>query len=400
MSLDFSNVPLIDVHAHPFCLTREPTDFAMFASSGYCPGPKQPRYARTKMHYILMIDHLRRYYGMDEDTPDEEVEAERYRRYHTDHTTYYKGMLEDANIGVLCNEIGTPHSQPMFTEEENAYYATLVPQDQYCDIVRIERVFEELVPLKLPFEEYVKQFHIHTDRQIQIHNAVGLKTLVAYFSGLHIQDISDEQAKPAYEKYVLQGDDDFRAKKAVHDHLVCMGLEACIRNKMSMQIHVGFGPSAFCLLEDMNPLGLVEIIRSPRFLNKVPIVLLHACDPFIKEAGYLTSQFENVFCDFSSIGFVSVNCYSMIRTLMERAPVEKLLYGSDCVCFPETAWLAAKHGRSQLTKLLQDLVDEELLSEKRAQRFGEMMLCENALAVYPTLAERPTIRNYLKTKEA
>ena len=399
MSVDFSHVPLIDVHAHPFCLTREPKDFAMFASSGYRPGPKQAQYARTKMHYILMIDQLRRYYGMPEDTPDAEVEAERYRRYHADHTIYYKGMLEDANIGVLCNEIGTPHSQPMFTDEENAYYATLVPQDQYCDIVRIERVFEELEPLKLPFGAYIEQFHIRLDEQIRIHNAVGLKTLVAYFTGLRVQDISDEAAKPSYETYVLQGIDDPKAKKDVHDHLVCMGLEACIRHNMSMQIHVGFGPSAFCRLDDMSPLGLIEIISSPRFLNKVPIVLLHACDPFIKEAGYLTSQFQNVFCDFSSIGFLSVNCYGMIRTLMERSPVEKLLYGSDCVCFPETAWLAARHGRKELTRLLQDLVEEGLLTEKRAQRFGEMMLCENALAIYPTLADRPIIRNYLASKE-
>ena len=400
MRIDLSHVPLIDAHAHPFCQTREPKDFAMFASSGYCAGPKQPQYARSKMHYVLMIDALREYYALPEDTPDTEVEKERYRRYYGDPSGYYHAMLKDANIGVLCNEIGTPHSQPMFTKEENDYYSTLVPQEQYCEIVRIERIFEELEPLKLTFEEYVRQFQVHTDRQIELHHAVGLKTLVAYYSGLHVQDISDEAAKPSYERYVLQGIDDPKAKKDVYDHLVCMGLEACIRHDMAMQVHVGFGPSKFCLLEDMSPLGLLEIIRSPRFLNKVPILLLHACDPFIKEAGYLTSQFEAVFCDFSSIGFVSVNCYSMIRTLMERAPVEKLLYGSDCVCFPETAWLAAKHGRRELTRLLQDLVEEGLLTARRAQRFGEMMLCENILALYPELARRPLIRSYLDGKKA
>lgn len=398
MKLDFSYVPLIDAHAHPFCKTREPKDFAMFASSGYCPGPDQERYARSKMHYVLMIDHLRRYYGLPEDTPDAEVEAERYRRYGADPSGYYKAMLADANIGVLCNEIGTPHGLPVFTPEENAYYRTLVPEDQFCEIVRIERVFEGLAQEKLPFPEYVQQFHQRVDEQIRLHHAVGLKTLVAYFTGLSVRDITDAEARPSYERYILDGCDDPAAKKDVHDHLVCMGLEACMRNGLSMQIHVGFGPSAFCLLDDMDPLGLVGLITSPRFLNKVPILLLHACDPFIKQASYLTSQFSNVFCDFSSVGFISVDCYSMVRTLMERAPVEKLLYGSDCVCFPETAWLAAKHGRAQVTRLLQDLVEEDLLTPARARRFGEMMLCENALRLYPTLAQRPRIQTYLQQK--
>lgn len=151
MSLDFNNIPLIDVHAHPFCQTREPKDFAMFASSGYTAGPDQDVYARTKMHYILMIDHLRRYYGMDEDTPDREVEVERYRRYYANPTEYYHTMLKDANIGVLCNEIGTPHGLPVFTPEENAYYRSIVPENNFCEIVRIERIYEKLEPLKLVF---------------------------------------------------------------------------------------------------------------------------------------------------------------------------------------------------------------------------------------------------------
>ncbi|MDO5406769.1 MAG: amidohydrolase family protein [Eubacteriales bacterium] len=395
MSIELCHVPVVDVHAHPFCLTREPKDFAMFASSGYWPGPNQEKYARSKMHYVIMIDSLRKYYGMPEDTLDMEVEAERYRRYHAAPSEYYHAMLKDANIGVLCNEIGTPHSQPMFTDAENAYYDTLVPKENQCEIVRIERVFEVLQEKKLPFRQYIDEFHRLLDEQIKIHHAVGLKSLVAYFTGLSVQDISDEDAEKSYEKYVLQGKEDWKAMKDVYDHVVCMGMEACIRNNLSMQFHVGFGPSSFCRLDDMNPIGLIQIIRSPRFANRVKIVLLHSCDPFIKEAGYLTGQFSNVFCDFSSICFLSVNCASMMRTLMERASIEKLVYGSDCVCFPETAWVSAHYGRKQLTKVLNDLVKEEILSEKRAQKFGEMMLCTNAFAIYPELAERPQFKQII-----
>lgn len=35
MSIELSQYPVIDVHAHPFSNTREPKDFAVFASSGY-----------------------------------------------------------------------------------------------------------------------------------------------------------------------------------------------------------------------------------------------------------------------------------------------------------------------------------------------------------------------------
>lgn len=171
-----------------------------------------------------MIDHLRRYYGMPEDTPDAEVEKERYCRYLADPSGYFQKMMKDANIGVLCNEIGTPHTQPMFSKEENAYYRTLVPEEYSCEIVRIERVFDEVVSKKLPFEQYVQEFHRLLEEQIEIHHAVGLKSLVAYYSGLNVQDISDEEAKEAYETYVLAGEDEWNAKKGVHDHLVCMGL--------------------------------------------------------------------------------------------------------------------------------------------------------------------------------
>ena len=388
LGVELSHIPVIDVHAHPFCLTREPDDFARFASSGYCPGPDQEKLARTKMHYVIMIDHLRRYYGMDEDTPDSEVEAERYRRYHADPSGYFHAMLKDANIGVLCNEIGTPHSQPVFTKEENDFYASLVPEIYRCDIVRIERILEELIPLKLPFEEYIAKFHYLVDKKIKEHHAVGLKSLVAYYTGLSVQDISEGDARKGYERYVLNEEDDFTSKKAVHDHLVCMGLEACIRNNISMQFHVGFGPVAFVRFDDMNPFGLVDIIRSPRFLNKVDIILLHAGDPYLKETGYLVGQFARVYTDLSMICFLSVGCAHMIRTLMERSAVAKILYASDCVGFPETAWVSAVYGRKQITKVLNDLVEEEILSLKRAQHFGEMMLRDNALRIFPMLADR------------
>ena len=78
----------------------------------------------------------------------------------------------------------------------------------------------------------------------------------------------------------------------------------------------------------------------------------------------------------------------MIRTLMERSAVAKILYASDCVGFPETAWVSAVYGRKQITKVLNDLVEEEILSLKRAQHFGEMMLRDNALRIFPMLADR------------
>ena len=61
-----------------------------------------------------------------------------------------------------------------------------------------------------------------------------------------------------------------------------------------------------------------------------PIVLLHASYPYTRDAGYLTSVYNNVYLDFGEVfPFLSGDGQrSVIRQVLELAPTNKILWSS------------------------------------------------------------------------
>ena len=143
-------------------------------------------------------------------------------------------------------------------------------------------------------------------------------------------------------------------------------------SSLPVQVHCGFG-DADLVLPRADPSLLKPLVE--RF-RETSWILLH-CYPFVREAGWMTHVYANVFLDLSlTIGFVSRPAEAL-REALELAPVSKLLYGSDAARTPERFYLAALWWREALAEVL-----AESLPPEDAEAAGRAILRENALSVY------------------
>ena len=66
-----------------------------------------------------------------------------------------------------------------------------------------------------------------------------------------------------------------------------------------------------------------------------PIVLLHSSYPYTREAGYLTSVYENVYLDFGEVFplLSGDGQRAVIRQVLELAPTNKIMWSSTMASF-------------------------------------------------------------------
>lgn len=109
----------------------------------------------------------------------------------------------------------------------------------------------------------------------------------------------------------------------------------------------------------------------------------HGGYPFNTEAGYITSVYPNVFLDLSlMIPWSSIGIARRIEATLELAPTSKLMYGSDAIMVPEMYWISALLAREALGKVLDGLVDEDVMDVPDALSIAEDVLYRTAERVY------------------
>ena len=208
-------------------------------------------------------------------------------------------------------------------------------------IMRIERVVEELGQEAVAGE-------VGSARE---RGFAGLKTIVAYRGGLDLDVLS-----PGGRAVLIEA---LEANEATGDPL-------------PVQVHCGFGDSDLHLPR-ADPGWLKPLFEQ---FEATPFVLLH-CYPFVREAGWLTHVYGNVWFDLSlTIPHVSRPAEA-VREALELAPVSKLLYASDAARTPELYLLAAAWWRKALAEVL-----SEALQPPQAVEAARLILRQNAFALY------------------
>jgi predicted TIM-barrel fold metal-dependent hydrolase len=148
-----------------------------------------------------------------------------------------------------------------------------------------------------------------------------------------------------------------------------------------VQFHTGFGDADLDLRE-ANPLHLRPLLESGRYTN-VPFVLLHASYPYVRELGYLTAIYPNVYADVGlAIPHLAAEIPTMLRQLLGLAPTSKVVYSSDASQIPELFWLAARWGRRGLALALDELIALGALDPDDGLAVARQVLGENAAGVY------------------
>jgi hypothetical protein len=314
-------VPLVDHHAHGILRGRPTLDEfrGMFSES---PDPRQWPHVSTGLTYRRAMRELAAFFGV------EPAEAAVYEhRLASDQDEYASRLLRATGTETLLVDDGFPPPGEGIEWRELGELAACEARP----VLRIETRSADLLRDEVA--------------AARANGFAALKTIAAYRGGLD----------------------------RVSEHVVA-ALEAneATAAPLPVQVHCGFGDSDLHI-QRADPGYLKPLVE--RFRDTT-WVLLH-CYPFVREAGWLTHVYGNVYFDLSlTIPHVSRPAEAL-REALELAPVSKLLYASDAARTPELYWLAAKWWRESLAEVL-----AESLPPEDAEDAGRAILRENARRVY------------------
>ena len=326
---------MIDDHAHPFALEPGPLDVADLTLDFVDAGDSdlRRRLRPTYLWYELLTERLARYLGC---RSDEVVEARAERS--ADYPAYTTALFADAGITDVVMDPAWPMGRPELADT----YAEL----SGCRVHLLHRV-DPLIDRHLEegssFAEIVTAFDDALDRA-RADGYVGLKTIVAYRTGLRISAEVTEAEAVRSASAAVAGVPIKRRAKPLRDFLVRRALQFSADTGLPMQIHTGFGDSDI-RLGDANPLLLEDVLRTPEG-TAAPIVLIHGGFPYHEEVGFLATARPNIHVDFSLFNiFAPARLGDRLLTLIELAPTGKVLAGTDGFSIPEAFWFAARAAR-------------------------------------------------------
>lgn len=218
---------------------------------------------------------------------------------------------------------------------------------QTYEVVRIEAVAEEVFASG-GAAEFMDQFaHVLSERARE---AVGLKSIVAYRSGLDI-----DAARPSVDaaaEAVSRWQPGRRLKDPVLlRHCLWAGVDIAEELAIPIQLHSGFGD------RDLD-LWRADPTRFTPWLDRIPwsvnICFLH-CWPYHRQAAALAAVYPNVYFDTGEVNTHAALGYDRIMAeSLEVSPFEKVLYSSDAYGPPELYFIAANRFRSALSTLLHE----------------------------------------------
>jgi predicted TIM-barrel fold metal-dependent hydrolase len=392
LMIDLSSYPVVDSHCHPFLPNKEifpkgaKGEFTELFSLSSFHIPKLHRenvvFFRKAMKELARI--------LDCPFDFDEITKRRKARY-AKPKEYISKLFEEAKIDTLIVDTGFPG-------EENGEHS--VPFEEFKKLVkcklqriyRLEPLFSKLYKRSLSFDEMFRNYIESLHSAVKLDGYVAFKSVIAYYFGLKIHKVDEEDARGAYERLrgkkkllaVSLTEKDPKAladKKLLHDFLVCWGIEKSIELDVPFQIHTGIGSSSIDARYS-NPLHLYEVIRDKK-LGKAKIVLVHAGYPYVEEAGFLASSFPNIYVDVSQMmPFIGTGIKDKVLQLLYMSPITKIMYGSDGYNIPELFWISAIWGKKAISEAFQELVKSEAFDEDYAYKAGSLILSKNAVRLY------------------
>lgn len=388
--VDFADLPLVDVHCHPFRkqgpLTVE--QFVELASFGggsarymeeggvaFTAGVEAElqRNKRSTSYFRCLVRDLAAL--LDVEARLETVVDRRNQVVTADNAGYVRQLYADAGIQTLIADFGFPQPPIDVATFRGETPAEVIP------IFRIEPLIAELLQAEVGWPEFRRRYDERISVALEGEGYRGLKSIIAYRTGLDVRPESRaaDQGAAALDGLLRGGD--MAPMKQLRDHLLCRALELCIDHDVPMQIHTGMGDFEVNL-PLCRPAYLMDLLRSPPY-RACRVVLVHGGYPYHREAGYLAHVLPRVYCDLSEgIPFAGHAAPRIIAEVLEMAPLTKVLYGSDAFMLPEMSYTAAKRAKQALGHVLGELVTAGVLERGDVRTAGAMILAENARALY------------------
>ena len=387
--IDLSHLPAVDVHCHPFrnagAMTVERFVDAFSFSGGGVPFMVEgglphdqalidevQGVRRNALYHRYAIRQLAHFFDCAP-TLEEVVAA---RNAASENYTDYVGKLYGAcGLTTLVADFG----YPLPAVDVAAFKAETATQ--VIPIYRIEPLIVELLAADIGWSEFKQRYDETIADAVQKHGFYGLKSVIAYRTGLDISPLSRTPDQGLQALDAIRRGIGGNAMKKLRDHLLCRALERCMDLDVPMQIHTGMGDYEVNLVK-CRPGLLMDLLRFPTF-RACRVLLVHTGYPYHAEAGYMANMLPRVYCDVSEgIPFAAHAAERIYLETLEMAPLNKVCFGTDGYTMPEINFVGTMLGKQALGRALQRLIDEDFLSEGDALEAGALILAENAQRLY------------------
>jgi hypothetical protein len=373
--MDLDAVPILDQHCH--ALLR---DASVAGAAGYArfftETGDPTMHARHVAETVFYRWAIRDLAAILDCAPTTEAVLAARGRVSAD--ALARRLLGEAGIAVLLVDHGYRTDETYAPAELAARLPCRV-----LPVLRLETLAQTLIVRHETFDAMLDAYSASVEKA-RADGFVALKSIIAYRTGLAAQPTVRGAAAAAFGPVKERARRDGRvrlAAKPLNDYLLLRALEIAERQAMPVQIHTGFG-DADLDLRDANPLHLRPLLESGHYAN-VPLVLLHASYPYVRELGYLAAIYANVYADVGlAIPHLAAEIPTMLRQLLSLAPSTKVVYSSDASQIPELFWLAACWGRRGLGMVLDELVAVGALDGDEARTVGRRVLGGNAAGIY------------------
>jgi uncharacterized protein len=373
VALDLGAIPIVDNHCHSL-LRQQPSDddgFRIHLTESYYPEiardhvPTSVFYRRAMVELADLLDC--------EPMPDAIHAARRARGVEW----LTREIVERANFRTWLIDTGYG-SDTTYSLDELRRFAPVRVEE----ILRLEPLIERLILESDGFDSFVDAYRAAIS-DLRSRGIVGMKSVIAYRTGLHVTDVARDDAAWAFAEV---GEAARRAgklrveSKPLLDHLIVIAVEEAARQAVPIQFHTGLGdPDLDLTLVD--PAAL-RLLFSDRF-RAAPIVLLHTGYPYVRSLAYLAAMFPNVYADMGeTILFAAGEATEIYRELIGLAPASKLLFSTDASLVPELYWIGARVGRRALGRVLDEHIADGVLDEATSLDWAERMLWRNSEALY------------------
>jgi uncharacterized protein len=374
MPLDLSDIPIVDHHCHSL-LRQQPQDDAAFRN--HLTETYFPEMARDHVQHTLVyhwaIRELASFLGCEP-----EAGAVHAARRERGVEQLARDVVERGNFRTWLIDSGYGADTTFGLDELRA----MVPCE-IREIVRLEPLIERLILEANDFDGFLDAYR-GSLADLRGSGYVGMKSVIAYRSGLQIEAVDRAAAAAAFKPIheVARRDGHLRIEsKPLLDFLIVGAVEESARQEVPIQFHTGLGDPDLDLTR-VDPAAL-RLIFSDAY-RAAPIVLLHSGYPYVRSMAYLAAMFPNVYADFGEVQlFVAGgDLTAIVRELVGLAPASKLLFSTDASLVPELYWLGALAGRRTLGRVFDEHIADGLIDERTALEMAEMILWRNSERIY------------------
>src|SRR5215469_11873870 len=374
--LDLTGIPVVDNHCHPVQLDQR-LDALQFRS--YFSEATDTRFPEkhvyNSIYYTWFLRQAASFYGCE--PREEEVLA---ARNSMSADTLLEHLLEAAHVDTLILDPAYPPPDRCYTPERMGSLGHC----RTARMLRLETLMQQLILAYNDFDDMLEHYSAELS-DIRGRGYCAFKSIVAYRTGLNVQQWSKDEAAVSFAAARIQAIRDGRlriAHKPLLDYLLHSALRKAAEQQLPVQFHTGYGDSD----TDMrlgNPLHLRDVLEQPDY-RSMSVVLLHESYPYCQLGAYLAAIYPHVYFDLSyTIPFVDrLEMLTFTRQALAVAPASKLMFSTDGINVPEMHWVGALRGRSIIGQVLNELIDADEVDREQAYHLAQLILRDTAHTVY------------------